>query len=172
MLSREPDPTATLCSFGGCIMPARAKNLCWGHYQQLRRGQALKPLRPRKKDSLGLRVVSHVRESGFDTTVIAGEAKMEFGEVIDWMVTRKPTGADGLKVARTATNGTALRAYWFDSYLAYASPEEFAVASRLIEEAILGKYDQVPPPLYFQSATITKSMEEDDATQAARTDAG
>lgn len=33
------------CSFEGCENPARAGNLCNGHYQQHRKGQALRPMR-------------------------------------------------------------------------------------------------------------------------------
>lgn len=34
------------CSFDGCGKPALAKGLCPGHYEQQRKGQELRPLRP------------------------------------------------------------------------------------------------------------------------------
>ena len=158
---RFMDASEAICAFDGCGKPARAKELCWGHYQQLRRGRELKPLRQRRRpDSTELRIASRVLESGFDTSVIAGEAKLTHCEVIDWIVTRAPEGDDGPRIARTVAEGSSLRAYWFDSYLNYAPSEEFVETSSLVCEAILGKYDGVPPPLYFEKATITKSMED------------
>ena len=155
------DASETICVFDGCGKPARAKELCWGHYQQLRRGGELKPLRPRRKAGIeGLRIASRVLESGYETSVLAGEARMKYCEVIDWIVTRAPEGDDGPRIARTVTDGKALRAYWFDSYLNYAPSEEFVETSSMVCDAILGKYDGVPPPLYFEKATITKSMED------------
>lgn len=154
------------CAFAGCSRPARARNLCVGHYQQSRRGVPLKPLKDRKVDADGLRIVMRERESGVNVSVIAGEAEMEQCDVVDWSVTRKPTGDDGPKVARTVAYGTALRAYWYDSYLSYALPEEFALASRLLEDAILDRYD-IQRPVYFEKATITQAMEREDDQRTA-----
>lgn len=41
----------TECSFVGCLKPVRARELCGGHYEQRRRGQALRPLRHRPQCS-------------------------------------------------------------------------------------------------------------------------
>jgi hypothetical protein len=38
-----------VCTFEGCVRPHNAAGLCSGHYGQQRRGQALRPLRPRAK---------------------------------------------------------------------------------------------------------------------------
>ena len=158
----RPDSEGTVCAFDGCDRPVRAKKLCWGHYQQLRRGGELTPLRPRRSaDTNGLRAALRVRDSGFDTSVVAGLARMHHVEVADWVVTRSPSGNDGPKVARTFACDDSLRAYWYDSYLGYAPPEEFALASRLVHDAILERYPR-PHPIYFEQATITQSMETEE----------
>jgi len=38
------------CSFDGCARPTHASNLCEGHYEQRRRGETLRPMRPRRSD--------------------------------------------------------------------------------------------------------------------------
>ena len=38
-------PKTPMCKGPGCIRPPVAKDLCTGHYQQLRRGRPLTPLR-------------------------------------------------------------------------------------------------------------------------------
>lgn len=53
-------PTET-CTFDGCNKPTWAKSLCTGHYWQQRRGQELRPLRP--KLTLEQRFWSKVRKT-------------------------------------------------------------------------------------------------------------
>ena len=37
------------CTFAGCDKPHSSRGYCWGHYDQLRRGAELVPLRPRRR---------------------------------------------------------------------------------------------------------------------------
>ena len=149
------------CNFRDCPNEARAKELCWGHYQQLRRGQALKPLKPYRRSSLNnLRIVPWRRPSGEDAIWCERSGKMLTGEVIDWLVTRSPDGSEGPKVARTIRAGGEMRCYWWEGYLAYAPNEEFPTVCALVEEAIQAQYEDAPARLGFERSTVCERGED------------
>jgi len=59
-------PRRRPCTFGGCEKDAEALGLCWGHYQQRRAGNPLRPLRvysPIRRVILSLRVPAEVKKA-------------------------------------------------------------------------------------------------------------
>lgn len=92
-----------VCSFEGCDNPALAKGLCNGHYQQNRKGNALRPLRP--KLTLEQRFWQKVRKTescwewigsgngkGYGRIWVDG--RLRYAHRVAWELTNRPVPQD------------------------------------------------------------------------------
>lgn len=147
------------CTYDGCRNRAAAKGLCHGHYQQLRRGRPLAPLkRARAAYYAGLRVIRWQREYHPAVEAAAADRQgcAEYRR-IDWLVTRARRGIEGPLVARTISVDREVYCYWCEGYLAYAPSEEFSEVMQLVASAILAEYPHLEA-LEWEASTVAERL--------------
>ena len=148
------------CNYSDCERPVQASDLCFGHYQQARRGQDLRPLqRYRKGFYKGLRIIRWLRHPYHPRQEPDAEDDLGTAEYkkIDWMVTRSEQAIDGVRAAQTVSVDDAVYAYWFEGYLSYATNEELVEVCDLLEKAIQLEYPHLKV-VGFEKDTLSERL--------------